>query len=515
MGSVSILLACLLACLLVACGGGGEDGEPAAPKAAPGEIRVAAGEDIWPLTGRGPSSKHFAAGELNVNVYEPLLMLGSDYTVQPGLAERWELVGPQTWRFHLRRDVRFHDGRPFGADDVVWSWTREFLPTAVTRTLAGVTKVDDHTVDFTTTTPNLRLPEQLVHPEGPIVPRNSHNDATPPVGTGPFKVVEYRPSRWVVVERFDGYWGAKSSVRRLTFRFMPEAERRLEALRAGEVDVAIRVPPESLPAIEADGRLRLVRAPPGITHHLSFNATGQPASFELGADRTIRQAVALAVDRSAYLTSVLKGTGEPSRWLAPPSVLGASAATVEGVPHDPARARALLDEAGWRLGPDRVRNKAGRRLTLTLIGGPTVTEPALRLLAGQLQEIGMEVAVKKASDTVTAEEFRQKGYDLELGSSNQNDANPAFTALARATGDRNPPGFSVPDQVDAAMTAATREDTQRAAAELTRTLVTQEFLVVPLATVSRVYAMRKGVDLVAPHPSAINQYWTALRLTNG
>ena len=101
-------------------GGGGGDDDLAGP-AAGGGLRVAVGEDIWPLTGRGPSSKAFAAGDVNVNVYEPLLQLAPDFTVRPGLAERWELVEPTTWRFSLRAGVRFHDGRPFGADDVVWS----------------------------------------------------------------------------------------------------------------------------------------------------------------------------------------------------------------------------------------------------------------------------------------------------------------------------------------------------------------------------------------------------------
>jgi peptide/nickel transport system substrate-binding protein len=505
----------VVSCILAACGnGGGTGGQAQPPRTAdPDDVQVAAGEDIWPLTGRGPSSKHFAAGELNVNVYEPLLSLGPDFTLRPGLAERWEPIGDQTWRFHLRQDVRFHDGRPFGADDVVWSWgSREFLPTAVTRTLASVTKVDEHTVDFTTTAPNLRLPEQLVHPEGPIVPRNGHNDATPPVGTGPFRVAEYRPRQRVVVERFDGYWGVKPSVRRITFRFMPEETDRLEALRSGEVDFVLRVSPESVAGLESDGGLRVVRAPPGLVQNLSFNASGQPPSFDLAADRAIRRAVALAVDRSRFVTNVLKGVGEPARTMSPPSVLGPSASTIQAVPGDAAQARAVLDEAGWRPGADRVRTKGGRRLTLTLLGGPAVTQDALQLVAGQLRDVGIEVAVKKASDTTTLEEFRQKGYDLDLGGSNQNDANPGFLPLSRAIGERNPPGFSADGQVDSLLTARTREDAQRAAAELTRTLVTDEFLVVPLAVTSRLYAMRQGVDLVEPHPSGINQYWSALRV---
>ncbi len=497
-----------VALLAAACGGGGGGngdggtggtggaGDAAPPS--PGHLRVAVGEDIWPLTGRGPTAKHFAAGELKVNVFEPLVALGPDYTVRPGLAERWELVGPTTWRFHLRAGVTFHDGRPFGADDVVWSWSRELLPRAVTRSLSSVTKVDDRTVDFNLSAPNRRLPEQLVHPEGPIVPRDGHNDSTPPVGTGPYQVVEYVPRQRVVVERFDGYWGPKATVRRLTFLFTPEPAERVEALRKGEVDVATNVSRETVTALQADRALRVVKAPPGATQQLSFNAASQPP-FEVTGDRSVRRAVALALDRAAYVSEVLDGNGEPGRWQSPPLVLGAAAALVAPPVHDPGQARAVLEEAGWQPGSDGIRTKSGRRLTLTLVGGPNVPETGLRFVQAKLAAVGIEVAVKKASDTVTYEQFRDRGYDLDLTMPNQNDANPAFLQ-SRAAG----------PQVDAVFTAESREAVQRLAAEITQTNVNQEFSVVPLASVARVYAMRAGVDLRDPHPSAINQSWTGL-----
>lgn len=491
-----LALACLLLTVWVAgaCGGGDEDadGGPARP---PNEIVVAAGEDIWPLTGQGPSSKHFAAGELNAGVYEPLVALGRDFIPQPGLAERWELVEPTRWRFHLRHDVRFHDGRPFTAEDVVWSWTgRQFLPTAVSNTLSTVIKVDEHTVDFVVNAPNVRLPEQLVHPEGPIVPRAGHNDATPPVGTGPFRVVEYRPRLRLVLEPFDGYWGEKPHIRRLTFLFIPEPEARLEALEEGAVDVIVHVPGDLAARIEVEGRFRLVRAPLGATLSLSFNANALP-------EAPLRQAVALALDRAAFLANIGGGSGVRGQWMSPPAVLGASAGDVEPVPYDPARARAVLDEAGWRPGGDGIRAKQGRRLTLTLIGGPLVRAGALEFVREQLRDVGVEVAAKRASDTVTFQEYRQKPYDLDLGFSNQNDGNPAFLVAGRSS----------EQQVAAALAAPSREDAQQVAAQMMRTLITENFQVVPLAHIPRIYVMRQGVNLQNPHPSAINQSWVGLR----
>ncbi len=105
----------------------------------------------------------------------------------------------------------------------------------VTNTLGpdSVKKVDDFTVDFTPEVPNLRLPEQIVHPEGAIVPRGKHFDDPQPVGTGPFRVVSYAPSQNVVVERFDDYWGDKPKVQRMALRFLPDPQTRVEALKAG------------------------------------------------------------------------------------------------------------------------------------------------------------------------------------------------------------------------------------------------------------------------------------------
>lgn len=482
-----------------ACSSGGSSGPARAP-AHPGEVRIAVGEDIWPLTGTGPSSKAFAAGDLSVNVYEPLVTLGSDYTVKPGLAERWELVDPLTWRFHLRHGVTFHDGRPFTADDVVWSWTgRQFLPTAVTATLTTVTKVDDFTVDFVSSTPNLRLPDQLVHPEGPIVPKGSNNDAVPPVGTGPYRVVDYQPHHQVTVERYDGYWGEKAKEPRLTFEFMPDPMARVDALRSGAVDMVAGLPAEDAASVEADPRFHLVEAKPGATQSLSMSTAG------VLADATLREAIGLAVDRAAYVSNVLHGHGQPGRWMAPAQVLGTSASLVDPPRFDPDAARRLLDGAGWTVGPDGTRTNGGRRLDLILIGGPLAPEDGLKLIQTQLRSVGMQASVKKAADTVTYQQYRDKGYDLDLTVAHQNDANPAFLVGGRTSSDAE-----YQQAASEARSAPTEEAAQRAAATMMQIVVNRDHLTVPVAGITQIFALRSGIDVTDPHPSDINQIWTGV-----
>ncbi|HET9050390.1 MAG TPA: ABC transporter substrate-binding protein, partial [Candidatus Dormibacteraeota bacterium] len=174
--------------LLAACGStsssSGSQGvsSSASPAGTPdlnATINMAYSEEDWTVNGTGVKSTTFAY-QLNMNVYEPLIYLASDYTLKPGLAESWEFIQPGTWRFHLRKGVKFHDGSPFSADDVVWTWGARQQQGKTLGTVANtlgpnsVVKVDDYTVDFIPVTPNFRVPQQIVHPEGAIVPKGKN-----------------------------------------------------------------------------------------------------------------------------------------------------------------------------------------------------------------------------------------------------------------------------------------------------------------------------------------------------
>lgn len=516
---ITARVALVLALLATACGGGGDGGAdplalPPAGERVDGELRVAAGEDIWPLTGTGPTAKHFAAGELNVGVYEPLLSLAPDFTVRPGLAERWEQRDDGSWRFHLRSGVSFHDGRPFTADDVVWSWTeRALYPSSVAAGLAegSVVAVDELTVDFRPAEVDNRLPEKLVHPEGAILPRGAHSDDQPPVGTGPYRVVEYVPRQRVTVEVFEGYWGDPPAAPRITFLFLPPAESRVQALLDGEVDVAASLDGSGaarVAAATAEG-LRLAEAPPGAVQSLTFHVGGDTGSA-LAADLAVRRAVSLALDRAAYVAGARAGYGEPGRWLTPPAVLGVAAGAVAAPVFDPARAEGVLEDAGWVRGGDGVRHKGPQRLTLTLIGGPGVPAAGLDLVRDQLGRVGIEVATKHARDVVTLNEYRARGYDLELGTANQNDANPAFLVGLRAGGELGAGRADLAGAVEAARLAGSREEAQQAAAAAVHILVNEDALVLPLATVARVHGLGAGIRMGEVHPSAVNQRWATL-----
>src|SRR5712691_7736379 len=344
-----IALVTLLGLIATACGtaskpAGGTAGQPD-PNAV---VNIAGPEDRWPPQGKGAGSTTYAY-EFNVNIYEPLIYLGSDYTLKPGLAQSWELVNGITWRFQLRRGVTFHDGKAFTADDVMWTWADRQMRGKTLGTVQStlgpdsVKKIDDFTVDFTPKTPNNRLPEQIVHPEGSIVEQGKDFDASPDAGTGPFKVVSYSPGQTVVLDRFDGYWGTKPQVQRMNIRFLPDPQTRLEALKSGQADFVVDLAANATSSLEADKSFRVVRSKPGRNFLIYINKT----DGRVGADPAVRQAVAMAINTKDYAQVVLAGNADPGRWMAPESVLGSSAPLVKAPAFDPKQAGTLLDAAGW------------------------------------------------------------------------------------------------------------------------------------------------------------------------
>ena len=515
---VLLALGLVGAILASACTGGGS---PEGGDADAGAVRIVSSPDPWPAEGTGARSTTFVY-PLNLNVYETLVVLASDLSPAPGLAARWELVdSDRTWRFHLRRDVVFHDGRPFTAEDVVWTWARQQEARKVTTvldTLApdSVRKVDDFTVDFTPAITNMRLPEQLAHPQAAVLPQGNNFDSSPPVGTGPFKVVEYRQNLSAAFERFDRYWGPKAGVRRVEISFVADPAQRVRALREGEADLLIDPPPEAVRSLAADKDLKVVRSEPGRTHVIYVNKTGV-APFDLGADPVVRRAVSLALDRGAYVDTVLHGDGEPGRWMVPRQVLGRSADLVQPVPADPAQARRVLDEAGWAPGPDGVRSRGGRPLNLTVVGWADVAPAAFEFVKARLGEVGIAVTVTAAPDQATFRGlYRDTEFDLDIELPSQNDANPAFLPVLRMYS-RNPgagrfaPGADFDAQAEVVARAKSRDEAQRIAAEMIDLLTARENIVIPLASAPRVYAMVNEVDLQEPHPSLANQNWASLR----
>lgn len=516
------LLVCLaiLAMVATACGGAGQDtGGGAAPETRTPDpnatVVMAAGEDEWPVQGSAAESTTFAY-PLNVNVYDTLVSLTPDYELKPALATSWEPIGPNKWRFELREGVTFHDGQPFTAEAVAWTVKRGMAGLVG---LAGLEEsenpveiIDENTVEFTTSFPNRRLPAQLAHPEASIVPPGMHFEDG--VGTGRFTLVEYQEGQQVTVERYADYWGEPAKIKRLVVRFLPDPQTRLQALQAGQVDFIMRAPPNAVDSLKQSDEFRVVTPEPGRMHLMYINRKGVPP-YDLGANRPVRHAVSLSISREAYVKTVLAGNGRPGRWMSPKAALDEHADLVEPVPYDPARARQILEEAGWTEGPGGFRTKNGRTLALTMIVRPGIPEVIFPFIASQLREVGIKLNAKKAPDSATyGSYYDATAFDLDVEDPNQNIGNPAFMPTLRMWSKRQPEGRFTPggrfDELAAKSYRVGPDKNQELAARMMQILINEEYIVVPLAQIYRRYAMSSDVNLLDPHPSRVNQSWASL-----
>ena len=509
------LVACLFLVAAAACTSGGGDTKAAASPGPPrGTLRVGFGADDYdPLARRA-----IGVTPLNTGIVETLVRLTPDLKIEPLLAEKWDFVAPNTWRFHLRPGVTFHDGKPFNAAAVKQGLFDRIAAGGGGQLHAGrdsAKVVDDLTIDFTPTVPNLRVPEMLAHPgTGAYSP---DSDPTKPAGTGPFRFVEYRKGERIVVERNPDYWGEKARSERIEFTFYPRSAARVEALETGKVDVAFPIPQQDAGRLQKAGYTAATPKVVGSDIALYASAHGlQP--HDLLSDVNLRKAVALSIDRERLVSQTLGGKATGDQTHVPPAMLGSHAAGVKGFAYDPDKARGLLDAAGWKAGSDGIRRKAGRTLDLTLVSGypsSDINEPVPSFVRDQLKAVGIAVRiVKTASLADYATALSQSNGDLFLEQGTQTDGDPAFLPLllydwdvAGSYAALFGPGDAYDTALAPALTSADANQVQAATAAALHEAIDVQASVIPLAGVPRVYAAVPGVTGLAPHPSFFCARW--------
>jgi len=354
-------------------------------------------------------------------VFESLVDTDPQGRPVPGLAVSWKPVGDTTWEWALRPGVRFHNGEAFNADTLLFNLDRMFkknldkwnikdVPTAgFDKTYPFVSrweKVNDLTVRIHTTEPAPTLWDFIGRE--PLVPKDytikngidGLNER--PVGTGPWRLVEWKRKDSMRLERWDGYWGAKTQARRLRFQVIPEAAARLAALRAGQVVVVDAVPPLDASVLARDSAIKVASSPQKLICRLYLNGRPKEA-FDSGgkdglfADVRVRQALALAVNQDAIVKKLFHGYAQPNA--SPVSTVSIGYAAQEAYPYDPKRAQALLAEAGWKdTNGDGILDKGGEMLALQLLfpakhygQGFDETTPAV---VEMLKAIGVKVDIR-------------------------------------------------------------------------------------------------------------------------
>lgn len=368
--------------------------------------------DYATLDPRVTQSRHEA--QAIMQMFESLLFLDTDGRFYPWLAQKWEYSKDgKSITFSLRRDVKFHDGTPLNAEAVKFTFDTIVDPKLGSQgaiDFLGPYKstevVDPYTVRVTWTEPFAAALTNLSNPwllsiVSPTAVRKLGNDgfARNPVGTGPFKFVEWIPRVRVVMDRNEQYnwapsvFGRKgpSALKRVVVRIIPDASTRVAALEKGEVDVCDQVPPIEVKRFQGSRDFdMMIGDVSGIPLAHLINTQLEPTN-----DLRVRQAYMYAINRPQLVQQVFFGVAKPAYGPITPTTPGYWPGIEKLFPYDPAKARQLLDEAGWKAGPGGIRAKNGRPLEIHFI---TLLEPDLEVA---VQAAAKDVGIKLNVETVT------------------------------------------------------------------------------------------------------------------
>ena len=309
-------------------------------------------------------------------VYEPLVTRGRDYKLTPALATSWKQTAPTVWHFDLRKGVQFHDGTPFTADDVIFSYERARADGSDMKSYVGqvkeIKKLNDFSIDIITTAPFPILPELFTHWDIMSKKWCETNQATKPVdrrkgienaasfranGTGPFRLRERQPNVRTSFVRNGNYWGKiEGNVDEVIFTPIGNDATRVAALLSGEVDMMEPVPVQDVERIKSSPELKVLQGPElriiflGMDQkrdELLYSSVKGKNPFK---DIRVRKAFYQAIDIETIKSRVMRGAAVPTAEMIPPEVNGYAPDLAKRLPYDPEASKKLLAEAGYPSG---------------------------------------------------------------------------------------------------------------------------------------------------------------------
>ncbi|WP_417582519.1 ABC transporter substrate-binding protein [Nitrincola sp.] len=374
------------------------------------------------------SQNHGQTHAIAHQIYNPLIYLDLNSEMQPGLAVSWEVTdNPNVWEFKLREGVTFHDGTPLTADDVVFSFQRAQHPNSDMRTLISsvvdVRAVDPLTVHIETNGPTPLLPNNLTNLFIMSKAWAEANNVTTPQdysageenfavrnanGTGPFRLVSRDPDVRTEMVRNDEYWGIEEfpmEISRVVLTPIQSAATRAAAMLSGEIDFLQDVPVQDINRLDSSDNIVMLSAPENRTIFFGLDQGSEElqSSDVKGknpfADRRVREAMNIAINRQAIQQVVMRGQSVPAGMIAPSFVNGYTA-ELDTVPEtDVNRAKTLLAEAGY---PD------GFNVTLTCTNDRYVNDEAIcQAVTGMLGQAGINVRLDARANSIHFAELQQ------------------------------------------------------------------------------------------------------------
>jgi peptide/nickel transport system substrate-binding protein len=381
---------------------------------------------------------------LAMHIFDSLVLQDEQQKLLPSLATAWENDGKNRWTFKLRSGVNFSNGKPFSAEDVVFTFCRTLKNETkvsgsfadITGNFASVEMSDPQTLVITTTNPEPLLPNLMaslpilsasIVAHGPIsydVAKNcgvtgpwpvvsNFNDGTMAIGTGPYKLTSYVRGSGIELERNSGYWGKAEPWASVRFVPVGNAGPRLAGLLAGDYDVIENPAARDLARINGDKRFASVVTPSNRVIYFQLDVAREPSPFVKAdgdknplKDARVRKAMSLAIDRDAIVKRIMDGAAEPAYQFLPTGMFG----TLPNPPklaYDPAAAKKLLAEAGY---PN------GFQVTLSATNDRYINDSQItQAVAQYLTQIGIKAEVDAMTRAVYFPRRAKKEFSIAMG----------------------------------------------------------------------------------------------------
>jgi peptide/nickel transport system substrate-binding protein len=458
------------------------------------------------------------------NMLEGLLTLDTKMQVQPSLATSYEVMSPTRVRFKLRPNVKFHDGTPLNAAAVKFTYDRALKGTPPARwaslagSLEGAEVVDNLTVDIVTREPYGPVLRTLaMYCMGIVSPtavgKLGADFSRAPVGTGPFKFVEWKTNTHVIIERFPDYWGDKALLDRVVFKVVPEEGARMIALQTGDADMVLFPSPAQLPALRKDAKFTVYETTGIRVVFAGFHAGMAPLD-----DVRVRQALLHAVDRKAIVDNIMEGSAGPAMGVLAPGVFGYKDMQLDKLyPFDRAKAKALLAQAGFTPGSDGYLQKGGQRLSLSWLaarGRYPKDGEITEAIQAMFKDVGVEAKVQVLEWAAVFQQVRGNPFNhhmFTLGWVTSNaDADYSLYALFHSK-QVPPAGWNTSRytnaRVDTLVEQARRSLNQSEREKLyfeVQDILAKEMVWIPVYTTKEIIATKANVKGFTIHPVEYN-----------
>lgn len=370
-------------------------------------------------------------------IFDRLVSQAADLSYHPWLAESWEEAPDgMSWTFHLKTGVKFHNGEPFNAQTVK-DWIALFKADGnenayMAEAISEVQVIDDATVKFVMSRPEPNLLYNLSSSYMSVIEPKSFKElgdnygVTEVYGTGPFKLESFAVGQETVLTRNDDYtWGSPlakntgpAKIEKITFREIAEDSTAFLELKTGGVDMLLGVPADLIGEVKKEPNLAVLTMPGQDLYYMPINVTKPP--FD---DIRVREAAAKAINQEEILASVFGGVGSVADTFLISALPESHVPDADKIHYDPARANALLDEAGWTMGPDGVRMKDGQPLKVSLwTQSDSIFRRLTEVVQAELKAVGIEAEITTFDSSMIRDQYKTGDQQLAVRSYNWDNA---------------------------------------------------------------------------------------------